>query len=82
MRVNDETGYLIGLVRNDMLTEECGEGQIGERKLRGNLFLAGLGRNAGQLVAAAYWRGLGEELLQIAERITAMSDRRAVLIST
>src|SRR5262249_4865296 len=78
MGVDDEACDLVRLVRNDRLVKKCGEGQIRESMLRRDLFLAGLSRNAGQLVAAARRRGLGEERPEIAERITAISDRRAV----
>src|SRR5260370_15902278 len=78
MGVDDEASDLVGLVRNDRLAKKCGEGQIGERILRRDLFLAGLSRNAGQLVATARRRGLGEERLDIAERITAICDRGVV----
>src|SRR5215472_1682039 len=76
--VNDEAGHLVGFVGNDMLGKECGKGQIGESILGGNLLLACHGGNTGQLIAAASRRGLGEECLEIAERITAVSNRRAV----
>src|SRR5262249_19783937 len=75
MGVDDEARGRVGLVRNDRLVKKCGEGQIRESILRRDLFLAGLSRNAGQLVAAARRRGLGEERPEIAERITAISDR-------
>src|SRR5260370_27909118 len=75
--VDDEASDLIGLVRNDRLAKERGEGQIRESILGRDLFLAGLGRNAGQLVATARRRGFGEERLEVAEDITAISDRRA-----
>src|SRR5215475_12630466 len=76
--VNDEAGHLVSLVGNDMLVKECGKGQIGESILGGNLLLACHGGNTGELVAAATRRGLGQECLEIAERITAVSNRRAV----
>src|SRR6266852_144749 len=78
MGVDDEARHLVGLVRNDMLVKERSEGQIGESILRRDLFLACLSRNAGQLVATARRRGLGQECLDVAERITAISDHRAV----
>jgi hypothetical protein len=61
-----------------MLVKKRSEGQIGESVFGRDLFLAGLSRNAGKLVAAARRRGLGEECFEIAERITAVSSRRAV----
>src|SRR5262249_57334915 len=76
--VKDEAGHLVGLVGNDMLVKECGKGQIGESILGGNLLLACHGGNTGQLVAAASRRGLGQECLEIAERITAGFKRCAV----
>jgi hypothetical protein len=78
MGVDDEARDLVGLVRNDRLVKECGEGQIRESILCGDLFLAGLGRDARQLVAAARRRSLGEERLEIAEGITAISDHGVV----
>src|SRR5262245_59375482 len=78
MGVNDEASHLVGLVRNDMLAKECGEGQIGQSVLGRHLFLARLSGNASQLVAAPGWRGLGQERLEIAEHVTAISDRRDV----
>src|SRR5882762_6728533 len=78
MGVDDEASDLVGLVGNDRLAKKCGEGQIRESILRRDLFLAGLGRNAGELVAAARRRGFGEERPEIAERITATSDRGVV----
>src|SRR5258708_3624711 len=78
MGVDDEAGDLVGLVGNDRLVKKCVEGQIRESILRRDLFLAGFSRHAGQLVATARRRGLGEECPEIAERITAISDRGVV----
>ena len=41
MGVDDKPRDLVGLIGNDMVAEECGQWQIGERKLRGDPFLAG-----------------------------------------
>src|SRR5262249_22608658 len=76
--VDDEACHLVGVVRNNMLVKECGEGQIGESILGSDLFLACLSRNAGQLVATARRRGLGEECPEVADHITATSDRCVV----
>ena len=76
--VDDEARDLIGLIGNDMFAKERGERQVGERKLRGDPFLAGLGRKPGQLVAAPQRRGFGQQVREIAERVTASSNRRAI----
>jgi hypothetical protein len=44
------------------------QGQIGQRKLRGDALLGGFGGNAGERVAAAQGRGFGQQLAQLAAR--------------
>jgi hypothetical protein len=78
MRVDDQTRDFVGLVRNDVLLQKSGQRHIGERILRGDPFLAALRRNAGKLIAAAQRRGLAEQRLEIAEHVTALSDRRMI----
>ena len=78
VRVDDKARDLVGLVGNDVVVQEGRQRQIGEGILRRDSLFAGLGRDAGQLVAAAQRRGLGQQRLEITESVTANSDRRTV----
>ena len=71
MGVDDEPRHLVGLVGNHLLGEEGRERQVGERELRRHALLAGLGRDAGEQVAAAQRRGLGQQRLEIGKRVAA-----------
>ena len=46
-------GDFVVFVRHDGFVEKRGQRQVGKRILRGDAFLAALGRDAGELVAAA-----------------------------
>ncbi len=72
--VNNEARDIIVLIRNDSLGWKRGQRQIRERHLRGDAFLGGLGRDAGQLIPGTCWRGPREEGRQRAETILNHSD--------
>src|SRR5262249_29621608 len=76
--VDDEPGDLIGLVGNHGLRQEGRERQVGERILGGDPLLAGLRRDARELIAAAQRRGFREQRPQVPERVAARFDGRAV----
>jgi hypothetical protein len=78
MSVDDEPRHLVGLIGHDLIVEEGRKRQVGKRELGGDTLLAGLRRDAGELVAAAQRRGLGHERLEIGKRVAAVSDGRAV----
>jgi len=75
MPVDDETRHLVGLVGDHLLVQKCRQRQIGKRVVGGDPFLAALGRNPGELIAAALRRGLAEQRLELAKHIAALSNR-------
>jgi len=76
--IDDEPRHLVGLIGDHVLQQESTQRQVGECELRGHALLAGLGRNAGQQVAAAQRRGLGQQRRQIGKRVALSADRRGV----
>jgi hypothetical protein len=76
--VDDEPGDLVGLAGNGRCREKSGERQVGQRILGGHALLARLRRDAGQHVAAAQRRGLGEQRHQIGKDVALAADGRAV----
>jgi len=78
MAVEDEASNFIVLVGNDYFVQKYFERKIGERKLRGDPFLAALGDQAGKRIAAARRRRLGEQGLEIGKGITARADGRSI----
>jgi hypothetical protein len=74
VRVEDEAGDFVGLVRDEGLVEEGGEGEIGEGHLRGDAFYGGAGGDAGEVVSGARGSGFGEEVAQALEAIDDTVD--------
>ncbi len=74
VRVEDEAGDLVGLVRDDRFVEEVFEGQVGEGELGGDAFLAARRGDAGELVAGAEWGGAGEEVGEGFKRVADAGD--------
>ena len=68
VRVDDEARDFVGFVGDDLLVEEMRQRQIGEGELRGDALLGGCGGDAGELVAGARGRGLGQQLAQVRRR--------------
>ena len=73
--VDDEARDLVVLVRDDRLVEEMRERQVGERHLRRHAFGGGRGGDAGEAIARARRRRLGEQGLQIGEGVPRPVDR-------
>ncbi len=78
MGVDDEARHLVVLIGDDRLTEEMREWHVGERHLRCHPLLRGRGGNAGQAVARARRRRLGEQGFQIGEAVARPLDRDRV----
>ena len=67
VRVDDQPGDLVGLVRDDLLLEEAGERDVGQHELRGDP-LAGIGGgDAGQPVARPRRGGFGQQVAEVGE---------------
>ena len=71
MRVEDEAGDFVCLIRDDRLIEEVLEWQIGEGHLCGDALPRGGGADAGQLIAGARRAGTGK---QLRERVEGIAD--------
>jgi hypothetical protein len=70
VRIRDQPGDLVVLVRHDRFLEQSAEREIGQRHLRGDPLLGGLRRDARERVARAVRRRSGEEGLQVTEGVT------------
>ena len=78
MAVDNQPGDLVILIRDDGFVEEGGERQIGERELRRHPLFAAVGDQAGERVAAARRRRLGQQGFQIGKDVTARADGRSI----
>ena len=67
--VEDQARDLVILVRDHGLVQEGRERQLGERVLRGDALLGRFRGEAGEHVAGAQRRGLGEQVLQVREAV-------------
>ena len=74
VRVDDQPRDLVGLVGDDLLGEKMRERQIGECELGGDALLGGLRGDAGEHVAAAQRRGLGQQFAQVGEAVARVAD--------
>jgi hypothetical protein len=60
--VEDEAGDFIVFIGNDDLVQELFQRNVSERDPRRDHLLRALGRDPGQAVARARWRGFGQEI--------------------
>jgi len=76
--VQNEPGHLVDFVRNKRLFQEGGQRHVGQEHLGGRAFFGALGGDAGELVAGAFGRGLGQQLAQSVKAVMARADGQGI----
>ena len=74
VRVHNQPRHFVGLVRHYLLIAKVLERQVGQRALRRHALFRARGRHAGQHIAAAQGRGLGQQLAQAAKCVAPAAD--------
>ncbi|MNI97541.1 hypothetical protein D3C73_1562050 [compost metagenome] len=74
MGVDDQSGDLIGFIRDQRFLQEMLERDVGQRHLRGDPFAIVLCGNAGQEVPGARRTGLGHHVLEVVEAVDLGAD--------
>ena len=74
MQVDDESGDLVGFVRDHRFVQKGCEGQVGERDLGGDARFLGRRGDAGEAVATARRGGMGEQCGEGVEGVTMAAD--------
>jgi hypothetical protein len=80
--VNDQARDFVGLIRDQQMTPELAERQVGQSHLRGDAFFGGVGRDTGQIVAGARGGGARQQRLQVVKSVRDRTDGVGVAHAT